>query len=1291
MSLNDEIIIMQGAGVPDSEIQAFRQENIAIMSGAGMSAEQIATEFGRPSQYATPTPATTAEMPSEELSQSPSEFVDSEFGQPVTATREIESYWRNVLKEVKEWSVGEKAEWGEYLDRGFGKSTTNLVLQYHTKGEVGVDAQMALSPEPEDTGHLERWLETMSMIGGDMPVFIPAAIGGTTATGGNVFAGGFAAGFVNESIKSMYIDALERGETSSYKDWWDSFVDHGFKEGLKSGLILGTGAAAPGWIGAKSLVGKYATQYAAFTGAGALIEQRMPTSDELINTGLVLGTFGAFEGVPRAKRMFMERAKKTDKSPVEVLQEVELNPRMKEDLASTNQERFRDPIEPTEAIQPFKEGSNPKRETPDVLYEVRPEDLINLRNSEAINAEKYNTARESGLEPPAAVEFARIETAPKDIPVSDAVNAVVNRVEFEVPKNRESMSDVRSKFTTMWIDRLHPVLKAVRNFEEKGGSFDSKVTPYQQMRLQPGMIGRGMHFLQHGTLDFATLKPNGPGLMKIMETVKTDKEVKEFTAFAIAKRAVEKAEQGKETGVPLAEARATVVELANKDRGNQPTFNEIFRELNEFQKRSVQFLVDSGVFSKEAATAVFEANRDYVPFYRVMDETVKMASGNFSKAVRNPMKRFKGSEAKIQDPLTSIHLNTLTNVAIAERNLAYVKFIEMVEKLPEAFPEVQRVTKAKGTKITKEELEAAFDSPIKPEFADGMTVFRRGGQIVNEAAGEIGVYRNGKQEVWSVGPEIATALKDMNRLQSSLFMQFIGTPSRLLRAGATLAPDFMVRNLTRDAFTAGVLSNRNFVPMYHNAMGFWHMINKTELYKEWTSSGAMQSMLVSFDRNYFKTDMKKQLTSGTMRNVITNPLEALRAASEFFESSGRIGQYSLAVQALKKNRKLTSRDVIEKAGFESRDITIDFSKMGTTMQGLNMISAFFNARVQGYAKIYEAYQQRPLQTSAKVFAYITLPSILLHMKNHDDPRYLDLPQWQKDLAWIVITGDGTIDEPNDYTVWRIPKPFELGVLFGTGAERMMDFAYSKDPEHMQRFFLETFKDAALSMGPIPDFAKPFVEFWANKNLFNDRTIVPRGMENMLPEFQYDNYTSASAKVLGKLINEISIFTDTAAASPAKIDHLIKSWTGTLGRYAIEAADKALVESGAVVQPTKPEPTLEDLPVIRAFLVRKPSGSAQPIQDFYRKYDKIGGRMKTIEKLQKENRMEDAKRVLSQTDLRLVPLLGYKNSMSNISRTIRLIHAGPAEPKEKRQMIDQLYLTMIEIAKSGLKSLETMPE
>lgn len=84
--------------------------------------------------------------------------------------------------------------------------------------------------------------------------------------------------------------------------------------------------------------------------------------------------------------------------------------------------------------------------------------------------------------------------------------------------------------------------------------------------------------------------------------------------------------------------------------------------------------------------------------------------------------------------------------------------------------------------------------------------------------------------------------------------------------------------------------------------------------------------------------------------------------------------------------------------------------------------------------MFREWKANPRDMTVKTAMWITLPSVLLWELNKDDPRYQELPQWQKDIFWIIPTKD---------TLIKIPKPFELGILFGTVPERMLQWDYDK--------------------------------------------------------------------------------------------------------------------------------------------------------------------------------------------------------------------------------------------------------
>ena len=1179
----------------------------------------------------------------EELLQSDVEEqnIDSEVFREKNFIKEITDYWSNKAIEVKESAVGEDFQFFEYLKKGYGQSVINLASQFHAG--KGVDFEGALRPHNEDTGWIERFIQNITTGVTDTPVFIAGALPSALISRGNKFSTGFGAGFLTEGLRKTYIDALQNDEVNNFTDFWESFTSEGWKEGVKGGLVFGTAAQLPASLGFKSLTSQLATQFAVFSGLGPALEGRFPTKEELVDNALMIGALGY--GGNKAANMINNLAAKKGQSITDTNTEVIRNPKKLEDVASENLIDFRD--QPTAIEKPPKTNET---ETPiEPTKPVKPDEQIANEIYEPIKTD------------------------------NESLKIVENQISNK-PEKTPFMDSLRTgyaKAVTNFVDGLHPVYAAVKAAEKNG--FKEGLTVYERFRKLVGDVGKSKYFLEYGALDFKTLKQNGESLRNILGKY-TTKNIKELDSYLTAKRSVELSNRNIETGIPIKDANNVVKSLEKK-------YEKDAQRLLNFQDKLLQYMVDAELIAPETVKTFKSLNKDYVPFYRVLQEGGQNVG--MSKLLSNPIKKIKGSDKKIISPLESIYKNTITHIQLAERNLAYRKLIELAEKNPEIFPEIQKVkAKTKQIKVTKDELKKMIDPKDKIEItdsiADGMTLYRKDKLDVTQS--QIALFRNGKREVWEVGADLAAAVRQTDKASLNVLLKILGTPARLVRAGSTLAPDFVAKNVLRDTLSAAIFSKESFVPFYHTILGTVSRLTGDKVYQDFVKSGGMQSMLVSFDRKYFQTGLKKELQSGKLLNQISNPLELLRALSENIEVASRLGNFKLTQSRLKREGRLTDRDILEKAGFEARDITVDFGKVGSSMSSLNAVTSFFNARIQGYAKIVQAFKENPVKTSISISSYIVLPSVLLWMRNHDDPRYQEIPEWQKDTNWIFIVGDGTL-ENGEYTVYRFPKPFELGILFGTGTEKFLDYAFSQKSKEFTKFMKDFATDQITNLGPIPDILKPGLELWGNRSFFTGRAIVQRNKEKFLDEYEYTEYTSETAKFLAKWLDET---TNGAFKSPAVVDHIIKSWTSTLGAYGLSASDYILKEAGIAKKRIEPEKTLSDLPVIKAFVVRFPTSGAESIAKFYEEYKKISEQVNSLREFEKRGDIEEVEIILQEKiDFDLYPLLNYKTVLDDKQNFIRQVYRNDEfSAAEKRQLIDDTYRAMIVLARDSLELIKT---
>ena len=1218
----DQINDMIKAGVPVDQINKFKENKVLEMRQADIPPEKISEAFGA-------VPYNREDI--REYWKSISKEVEKDVGYPEILT-EDEISNDNAGDRIEKFLLGndERYQFKPYFEKAIGNSGINKIIKYHSKGEWGFDVD---KPEPEGTGFLEKLTEGAVSLVAEIPTFIPGAVVGgfTSGPGGAVFGGGFSAG----TIQGMYTEALKRGEVKSYSEWWDIFIEEGLSEGTKTGVKLYSAYKLPQVLGkvpflnpvVNNIAGKTITQSSAFTAAGLVMNDDLPTAEDFAITTLLFAPFN----IKAPKSKIDNVISKTAKKPIDVISDLIKDRTIWEDINSKN--------------------INIPRAYRDIASEKKPVKL------EPITKET-------------------IEKADK---VLDATRAELDKsIKYEPTERTFKTENIIDDIFYNLIDQNHVYKRAEKKANKLGINYEKEISPYENFQLLNGVRGTIESFVERGALDFKTNLVVGPSLKQIFKDnkINTIGLYKDFVRYGISKRAIEKNAQKLETGVNIQAAKKFVKE--------NPQFEKAFRDVVKVSELALKQLLDAGVITKEVYQAALKANKDFVPFFR--DFLEDAGSGNFSKNVRNPLKFFKGSKRQIVDPFESIYNNISTYITIARRNEANISFIEMIEKGrkidPNFFPEVQISKKrTKETKISEKELESIVDNPknLKPEVRDGFSVFRKESGILKNS--EIVIYRNGKREVWEVGESFARPTKVFDKTVFQSIANVLSLPSRTLRAGATGAAEFMYNNVSRDAFTSAILSKGYYPPYLQTIMGAGLMIKpiRTKLgldpvFQKYVKSGALQNSLVTFDRTYFDRSIKEYFTKTKPINYIKNFPEFFRIYLEFSEGINRSGNFTLALNRnLKKG--LPPEIALRKAAFETRENPIDYRRMGAKIFALNQISAFFNARIQGLNQTIKAFKERPVQTYAKTFMFVQLPSILLWMANHDDPDYQSLPQWRKDLFWhIKVNG----------TYYPIPKPFEIGLIFGTGTERFLDYYYDNDPKAIEKFKDAIAVQTLKGLIPFPDIAKPWFEAKNNRNFFFDRPIIPPGLENVPSEYQFTDYTSETTKLIASLIRKIQGDDFSKLSSPLVLENAWRGWTGGIGGYILALSDSLLDAVGVIDRSNNRKKMLSEYPVIRAIIIKNPDRNAEPITDFRKLYEPVKKRLNAARILQNRGEIAKAnaeKRKLPKNWVLLERAYRAIQIQEDFIRNIN--EAKDSSPEEKLYLTNIVLKDMINGAKQAI--------
>lgn len=876
-----------------------------------------------------------------------------------------------------------------------------------------------------------------------------------------------------------------------------------------------------------------------------------------------------------------------------------------------------------------------------------------------------------------------------------AVAKVVSQISFG--ENKKTFADYKDAVVktwhdslAQWTDDLYPLRRFTMMARDRNVAINLENDPYILARLSRGWVGKASTFLEKGTFDTHFWKEvngkseplfTGKGLAEIIAPAVNEHNMENFSAFLVSKRAIELNAREIHSGINDNVAKQALAELTAK----HPEFAAMAKELDAYQTALLKYVYSSGLISEQTMVQMRKMNSSYVPFFRVMEEAQTSGlAGRSMVDLSSPVKRIKGSDRDIVNPLESIVKNTYALINAAERNRVGIAMVNLSKTHPELNQLFEKIPDEQ-TKVASVKINDLIEQVSGGQGGMMLITAMSGGQVnpgkAQNVLGELGekivnIFRPsffhdnnvltvmiaGKPQSFHVEPEIYKALQGSELEDVGVIWKLLSYPARWLRAGATLTPEFIVRNPARDLISAFVYSNYGFMPPIDPARGLYGMYAKDNAYWLWRMGGGAQSMLVSMDRTTLaKTyeDLAAEHDLKSVKGVIhlagkyKNPMELLRLGSEFTEKMTRLGEARKAIDQ--------GANPLE-AAYSSREVTLDFAKMGSKARSLNMIIAFFNANVQGSVRMVNAFKDAPYRTTTKTLLGITLPSVLLALWNQQEPDWQEIPQWQKNLFWMIKVGDNW---------WRFPKPFELGILFGSMPERIVESMFDNDPTMWAE--LRTAALDGMTPGMLPTSVLPIVENVTNHSFFLDRSIVPNSAESLPAFAQYTAYTSDTAKEIGKWLNY----------SPAKVDNLIRGYFAGLGQYAVQGLDTIIAGVKGVEAPPKPAGTIADIPLIKAFAVREPIGSSsESVNRFYNKAEEARAAAQYFDQISKGGETAAAQKWIADhnAEISLAPFYEkVRKSLATIRNVQTLVRDSQNTSEVKKQKIDQLDRLMTNIA------------
>ena len=780
-----------------------------------------------------------------------------------------------------------------------------------------------------------------------------------------------------------------------------------------------------------------------------------------------------------------------------------------------------------------------------------------------------------------------------------------------------------SRIRGQMIDRFH----AARRIEQDltGRISSANRSAWKLLRIANG----GAEGISDYIMNYRTVKYNaegdlidtGKGLREVLKPVKKIKKIKAhkndtklelLMRYFVGKRALELHSQGREKLIPYQSAKAWA-EYAEI----YPVFETIHAEYQKFNERNLDFYVSAGILSKESKAKFQEMNKNYVPFFRIREALEHGGEANIGQGFY----RLTGGTGNLRDILVNIQDGIVSNTQSAMQNKAKQVLYSYVEenkdgayyaakigpdtrpvkvlkeqmkaKLMQVFEQVgmdwerifnpvDEIDMTSDAEPTREQEQAYSDNLMAEDdvLTDDLLMFWQVGlkpTLNKDGTALDTVMIGGKPRYYQVkDPMLQEMLLGMNPHSYGLFMKSAIAFKTAFTRTITLGAEFSGANFVRDTLSAAIISKGRFIPVASSLEGMYHYILKDKVFQEFLRSGAgYSSRLGSLTKEGGAQSRirLKEFGVGTPFEKLISTIDNIASA---FEYGTRIGEFAIAKRA---------GETYMEAGFRAREISTDFAVTGANqfLTGWVRTVPFLNAFIQSQDRlireiaIYKKYDGNPWRVAMRGFLGVTIPSLLLWWLNKDDEEYKQIPDYEKRTNWHIKIPTGRFI--------KIPKPFDVGFVFGSIPELFMDYTEQKDGKRLAEGLVWTITQM-YGIDGVPAFATGILDIYSNEK-WTGAPVVPAGLEDVSPVNQYNANTSETFIRFGQIAN----------ISPIQAEHVFRSYTGYLGGYLLAGTDRMLWDEERFGE--RPDADFSDNIFIKRFITPEARNGTAQMERFYK--------------------------------------------------------------------------------------------